>query len=85
MKCEMESPETFPGKCDGGEPCHREAVSECLECGFKLCRECQKICPCGEVFCDFCINEYHFPRCAVNPDYEPPDVPGWEGGFAANH
>ena len=31
------------------------------------------------------LDKYEEAKCKARRDYEPPDPPGWEGGFADNH
>ena len=89
--------ELAAGMVDGGmcESCNAKAFETCDQCYKETCEECVVMCAgCSVVMgCESCVSKaaghkninynWYCEECADN--YEPPDGPGWEGGFAWNH
>lgn len=46
--------------------CEKQALSQCVDCGALLCRECMTQC-CAEVWCQFCVDDHRQRDCKEEP------------------
>ena len=70
--CDWQSPESYPGKGDGGYSCGKPAMSECSECGQDFCNVHIYFCEdCKFWMCGCCAGGH---VCKKRPQPEGPDV-----------
>jgi hypothetical protein len=72
MRCEYETTETSPGRCDGGFQCTETAVAPCEACGGEFGPLHLRVCPdCGKQFCYAPMEG----RCWGNHAHDPVKIP----------